>query len=71
MAAKNTLYFPVSGRSPKTLDPVVSIHLTNRLRVLYIYEPPYQYHYLKKTVRGKLLTGGVTAAPLLFDKAGS
>ena len=44
----NTLYSSFSGRSPKTLDPQVS-YSSDETRYTYeIYEPLYQYHYLKR-----------------------
>ena len=46
--SENTLYSPFSGRSPKTLDPAVSYSSDETAYVYSIYEPPYQYHYLKR-----------------------
>ena len=67
---RNTLYSPFSGRSPKTLDPAVSYSSDETAYVYSIYEPPYQYHYLKRPYEVVPLTAVSLAAPRYFDKAG-
>lgn len=61
---------PFSGRSPKTLDPAVSYSSDETAYVYSIYEPPYQYHYLKRPYEVVPLTAVSLAAPRYFDKAG-
>lgn len=68
--SENTLYSPFSGRSPKTLDPAVSYSSDETAYVYSIYEPPYQYHYLKRPYEVVPLTAVSLAAPRYFDKAG-
>ena len=68
--SENTLYSPFSGRSPKTLDPAVSYSSDETAYVYSIYEPPYQYHYLKRPYEVVPLTAVSLAVPRYFDKAG-
>ncbi|WP_289185240.1 hypothetical protein [uncultured Parasutterella sp.] len=44
----NTLFTPFSGRSPKHLDPTSSYSSDETPYTYNIYEPLYQYHYLKR-----------------------
>ncbi|HJT50742.1 MAG TPA: peptide ABC transporter substrate-binding protein, partial [Nitrosospira sp.] len=46
-AGKNILYGPFAER-PKHLDPVQSYSSNEILFTAQIYEPPLQYHYLKR-----------------------
>ena len=46
--AKPTIYTAFGGRSPKTLDPQRSYSSDETVYTYSIYEPLYQYHYLKR-----------------------
>jgi len=66
-AGKNILYSAFAER-PKHLDPVQSYSSNEILFTAQIYEPPLQYHYLKRPYT--LIPGAATALPeaIYFDK---
>jgi ABC-type transport system substrate-binding protein len=68
-AAENTLYTAFTGRSPKTLDPTSSYASDETPFTYSIYEPPLNYHYLK---RPYALIAGSTDMPVVqwFDAKG-
>lgn len=63
----NTLYSSFSGRSPKTLDPQVSYSSDETLYTYEIYEPLYQYHYLKRPYTITPRTAKNVASPVYLD----
>ena len=68
-AGQNILYSSFSER-PKHLDPVQS-YSSNEYAILgQIYEPPLQYHYLKRPYTLEPLTAVAMPQPYYLDKQG-
>lgn len=44
----NNVRYSSFGESPKTLDPALSYSVDETLFIAQVYEPPLQYHYLKR-----------------------
>jgi ABC-type transport system substrate-binding protein len=63
----NTLYTSFT-EPPKHLDPARSYSVDESVFVQQIYEPPYQYHYLKRPYEIVPLTATAVEAPVLLDK---
>lgn len=68
--ASNTLFSAFSSRSPKTLDPQRSYVSDEATYVLAIYEPLYQYHYLKRPYQVIPRTAVSVVKPTYLDKNG-
>lgn len=69
-AGKNTLYSAFSER-PKHLDPVQSYSSNEILLTAQIYEPPLQYHYLKRPYTLIPATTAKMPVAQYFDKNGA
>ena len=65
----NILYSAFSGR-PKHLDPVRSYSSDEYLFIGQIYEPPLQYHYLKRPYRLEPLTADGMPRVVYLDSKG-
>ncbi len=68
-ADKNILYSSFSER-PKHLDPVRSYSATEYRFIAQIYEPPLQYHFLKRPYELIPLAATTVPQPQFFDVAG-
>ena len=66
----NTLFTPFSGRSPKHLDPTSSYSSEETPFTYNIYEPLYQYHYLKRPYELIPRAAAEVVDPTYFDKDG-
>ncbi len=55
---------------PKHLDPAVSYSSDEYDLILQIYEPPLQYHYLKRPYELSPLTAEEVPAPVYYDRKG-
>ena len=66
----NTLFTPFSGRSPKHLDPTSSYSSDETPYTYSIYEPLYQYHYLKRPYELIPRTAEKVVKPKYLDKNG-
>ncbi len=66
---QNILYASFSER-PKHLDPVQAYSATEYQFIGQIYEPPLQYHYLKRPYTLVPLTATAVPRPRYFDAAG-
>jgi ABC-type transport system substrate-binding protein len=66
-AGKNVMYTSFSER-PKTLDPARSYSSNEYVFVAQIYEPPFQYHYLKRPYVLEPLTAVKVPTPIYLDK---
>ena len=64
-AGKNILYSAFAER-PKHLDPVQSYSSNEILFTAQIYEPPLQYHYLKRPYELIPLAAEETAGSTIF-----
>jgi oligopeptide transport system substrate-binding protein len=67
---KNILYSSFSER-PKHLDPVRSYSANEYTFIGQIYEPPLQYHYLKRPYTLMPLTAEALPRPVYLDDAGN
>jgi len=67
---KNILYSSFSER-PKHLDPVRSYSANEYTFIGQIYEPPLQYHYLKRPYTLVPLTAEALPRPVYLDDAGN
>lgn len=68
--ATNTLYTSFSERSPRHLDPVASYWNQDTPYTYSIYEPPYEYHYLKRPFVLQGRTAVAVEPPRYLDAAG-
>jgi oligopeptide transport system substrate-binding protein len=68
-AEKNILYSAFRER-PKTFDPARAYSSNEYQFIAQIYEPPFQYHYLKRPYTLVPLTATAVPAPVFFDKQG-
>ncbi len=67
----NTLFTPFSGRSPKHLDPTSSYSSDETPFTYSIYEPLFQYHYLKRPYELIPRSAQMVPAPVYLDKSGN
>lgn len=65
----NTLYFAFTSR-PNHLDPAQSYTVPESTFIYQIYEPPYQYHYLKRPFVLEPLTAAAMPEIKYFDHKG-
>ncbi len=68
-SGSNTLYSSFSER-PKHLDPARSYSSNEYAFIAQVYEPPLQYHYLKRPYALAPLTLESVPEPVFFDAAG-
>jgi ABC-type transport system substrate-binding protein len=68
-AEKNILYSAFRER-PKTFDPARAYSSNEYLFIAQIYEPPFQYHYLKRPYTLVPLTAVSVPTPIYLDKRG-
>lgn len=64
-----TLYTAFTER-PKHLDPAISYSMNEAVFISQIYEPPLQYHYLKRPYELEPLTAEALPEVHYFNKAG-
>jgi ABC-type transport system substrate-binding protein len=67
---ENTIFTAFSGRSPKTLDPQKSYSSDETAYTYGIYEPPYQYSYLKRPYALEPRAAEAVADPVYYDRDG-
>lgn len=67
---KNILYSSFSER-PKHLDPAIAYSSNEYALIAQIYEPPFQYHYLKRPYQLVPLTAESMPQVHYFDKSGA
>ncbi len=68
-AEKNILYSAFRER-PKTLDPARAYSENEYAFIAQIYEPPFQYHYLKRPYTLVPLTATRVPTPIYLDQQG-
>ncbi len=66
--SKENILYTAFRERPKRLDPVRSYSSNEYLFIANIYEPPFQYHYLKRPYRMEPLTATELPVPKLFNK---
>ncbi len=69
-SGQNILYSSFT-ELPKHLDPVRSYSSNEYALIAQIYEPPFQYHYLKRPYELIPLTATEVPRPLYYDKDGN
>ena len=69
--AENTIYTAFGSRSPRTLDPQRSYSADEAVYVHAIYEPLYQYAYLKRPYELEARAAESVAHPLYRDASGA
>jgi ABC-type transport system substrate-binding protein len=67
--SKNILYTAFRER-PKTFDPARAYSSNEYLFIAQIYEPPFQYHYLKRPYTLIPLTAASVPEPVYLDQQG-
>lgn len=65
-----SIYYDTFSERPKHLDPVSSYSANEYVFLGQIYEPPLQYHFLKRPYELTPLTAARLPAPAYFDQAG-
>lgn len=68
---EKTLFTAFGGRSPRTLDPQRSYSADETAYTYGIYEPLYQYHYLKRPYVLEPRTAEAVVTPKYFDRNGN
>jgi len=64
------IYYSAFAERPKHLDPARSYSSNEYQFIAQIYEPPFQYHYLKRPFTLIPLTAVEVPAPVYFDRKG-
>jgi oligopeptide transport system substrate-binding protein len=67
---EKNIYFSSFSEQPKTLDPARSYNENESVFIAQMYEPPFQYHYLKRPYVLIPLTATKMPIPMYFDKNG-
>ena len=65
------IYYSTFAAEPKHLDPAISYSSGEYRFIQQIYEPPLQYHYLKRPYQLIPLTAESVPRPRYFDAAGN
>ena len=65
------IYYSTFSEEPKHLDPAISYSSGEYRFIQQIYEPPLQYHYLKRPYQLIPLTVESVPKPRYFDPAGN
>ena len=65
------VYYTTFFAQPKTLDPARAYSSDEYSLICQIYEPPLQYHYLKRPYELTTLTATEIPKPRYFDENGS
>jgi len=68
--ATNTLFVPLTKRSPKTIDPTSSYSNDETPYTYQVYEPPYSYHFLKRPYELIARSAQAVVLPQYLDKSG-
>jgi ABC-type transport system substrate-binding protein len=68
--AKANILYSAFRERPKTFDPARAYSSNEYLFIAQIYEPPFQYHYLKRPYTLVPLTAVSVPTPVYFDKHG-
>lgn len=66
----SNIYYTSFTESPKTLDPALSYSANEAIFTAQIYEPPLQYHYLKRPYLLIPLTATQVPKPIYQDASG-
>ncbi len=67
---EENLFYGSFSERPKHLDPAVSYSASEVVFTGQIYEPPLQYHYLKRPYELEALTAEALPQPTWYDSAG-
>jgi ABC-type transport system substrate-binding protein len=69
--SRSNIYYDVFGERPKHLDPISSYSANEYIFLGQIYEPPLQYHFLKRPYELTTLTATELPEVEYFDAAGN
>jgi len=67
---RNNILYTAFRERPKTFDPARAYSSNEYLFIAQIYEPPFQYHYLKRPYTLVPLTAASVPTPVYLDKKG-
>lgn len=67
--AGEPIYYDSFSEQPKHLDPVTAYSADEYLFIAQTYEPPLQYHFLKRPYQLTTLTAEEVPEPTYYDKA--
>jgi oligopeptide transport system substrate-binding protein len=68
---EENVYYSAYYEAPKHLDPVISYSSGQYRFLSQIYEPPLQYHYLKRPYQLIPLTTTAVPEPVYYDRSGA
>src|SRR3990167_6465120 len=68
--AKANILYSAFRERPKTFDPARAYSSNEYLFIAQVYEPPFQYHYLKRPYTLIPLTAVSVPTPVYLDKQG-
>lgn len=68
--SRDSIYYDSFAERPKHLDPVRSYSADEYTFIAQIYEPPLQYHFLKRPYELTTLTAEAIPEPMLLDEFG-
>ncbi len=68
--SNRSIYYDTFSERPKHLDPISSYSAPEYIFLGQIYEPPLQYHFLKRPYQLTPLTAARLPEPAYFDTAG-
>ncbi len=68
---QQNVYYDSFSERPKHLDPVSSYSANEYVFLGQVYEPPLQYHFLKRPYELTPLTATTVPEPAYFDEAGN
>ena len=68
--SNRSIYYDTFSERPKHLDPISSYSVSEAVFLGQIYEPPLQYHFLKRPYQLTPLTAARLPEPAYFDAAG-
>ncbi len=65
------IYYDMFSQRPKHLDPITAYSADEYQFIAQIYEPPLQYHFLKRPYQLTTLTATQIPEPVYYDAAGN
>lgn len=65
------IYYDMFSERPKHLDPITAYSSDEYQFIAQIYEPPLQYHFLKRPYELTPLTAQEVPEPVFYDEAGN
>lgn len=69
--AGKPIYYDMFSERPKHLDPITAYSADEYQFIAQIYEPPLQYHFLKRPYQLTTLTATEVPVPVYYDASGN